>query len=235
MSERILLVFPPRFGLPSPSPFSTKAKLLLEMAGLDYVAKTGNVLKAPKKKLPVLIENGRTIPDSHFIRRHLEREHGIDFDRGLGEADRAVALALAALAEDRLYFAAMAERWLYPENQASLPQLMDLVPGPVRGLVTRMVIRQVRRDLHGQGHGRHTREEGLQIGREAIDAFAAHLGDRPFMMGAQPTSADASIYPMLANLRTPVIQTRLRAAVEARPNLVAYCGRMAERFPLPTA
>ena len=235
MTDRILLVFPPKFGLPSVSPFSTKAMILLEMAGLDYVAKAGNVVKAPKKKLPVLIEDGRTIPDSHFIRLHLEREHGADFDPGLSEAERAVSTALVALCEDRLYFAGMAERWLYPENQATLPQLMDLVPKPIRGLVTKMVIRQVKRDLHGQGTGRHSREEGLTIGRECIDAFAAHLDDKPFMMGPEPTSADASIYPMLIGNRSAAFQTALSGAIEAHPNLIAYCERMDERFPLPRA
>lgn len=234
MTARTLLVFPPKFGLPSASPFSTKALILLEMAGLDYEARSGNPTKAPKRKLPVLIEDGKTIADSFFIRRHLEIRHGIDFDQGLSGPERAVATAMIALAEERFYFASMAERWLYPENQALLPQMMDDVPKPVRGLVTRLVIRSVRKALDGQGHGRHTREEGIVIGRTAIDAFAGQLGDKPFLMGDAPTGADASLYPMLMGSRAEPFQTGLREPIEAHANLVAYCTRMAERFPLPT-
>ena len=234
MADRTLLIFPAKFGLPSASPYSTKAMILLEMAGLDYETKPGDPTKAPKRKLPVLIDGGTTIPDSHFIRRHLETTYGVDFDEGLSAVDRAVSTAMIALAEDRLYFAGLAERWLYPENQASLPELMDMVPKPIRGIITKLVIRSVRKALDGQGHGRHTREEGLAIGRSAIDAFAAHLGDKPFLMGAKPTSVDASVYPMLAGNRTRVFKTALRDAIEAHPNLVAYCARMGERFDLPT-
>lgn len=236
MTERILLTFQPAPGLPSASPYSTKAMILLAMAGLDYERRDGNPQKAPKKKLPVLIDGGETIPDSHFIRRHLETKYDTDFDAGLSDADRAVALALTALIEDRLYFASMAERWLYPENRASLVEMMkgSGVPGPIAGPVTSLVTRSVRKSLDGQGHGRHSREEGLAIGREAIDALAAHLGDKPYMMGDEPTGLDATAYPMLLGNLAPAFTTDLRGYVEVHANLMGYVERMRERFPLPT-
>ncbi len=235
MTDRTLLVFAPKFGMPSASPFSTKAMLLMEMAGLSYETRGADPTKAPKRKLPVLLEGGETITDSFFIRRHLEVRHGIDFDAGLSAAERAVSTALIALAEDRLYFASMAERWLYVENQARLPELLDTVPAPIRGIVTRLVIRSVRKALDGQGHGRHTREEGAEIGRSAIDAFAAHLDDKPFLMGEAPSGADASVYPMLLGNLSDGFRSRLRAPIEAHANLLAYRDRMAARFPLPVA
>ena len=232
--ERLLLVFQPAPGLPSASPFSTKAMILLEMAGLDFETKVGNPTKAPKRKLPVLIEGGRTIPDSHFIQRHLETEHGAQFDAGLSEAERAVATALVALAEDRLYFAAMTERWLRPENRGALQEMMrgSGVPALLVGPVTSLVARTVRRALDGQGMGRHSRDEALLIGRECIDAFAAQLGDKPFMMGDEPLGVDASVHPMLLGCRAPSFTTRLVDFIEAHPNLLDYAERMRERFPV---
>lgn len=236
-SERILLVFAPAPGLPSASPYSTKAMILLEMAGLDFTAKVGNPTRAPKGKLPVLIEGGRTIPDSHFIRRHLETEHGAEFDCSLGEGERAVATALVAMAEDRLYFSGLAERWMYPENKPALIEMMrgSGVPRLLADPVTSLVTRTVRRALHGQGMGRHGRAEALLIGRECIDAFAAHLGDRPFMMGDEPTGVDASIHPILLGCRAPSFTTELAAYVEAHANLLGYAERMRERFPITHA
>ena len=236
MADRTLLVFPPAPGLPSASPFSTKAMILLVMAGLDYEAKPSNPQKAPKKKLPVLIDGGETVPDSGFIRRHVEAKHGHDFDAGLDERERAVAVAMIALAEDRLYFAGMAERWLYKENRGALVEMMkgSGVPAFMAGPVTGLVTRSIRKSLDGQGHGRHSRREGLVIGQAAIDAFAAQLGDRPFLMGEEPTGADASVYPMLLGNIAPSFETGLKHMVEGHANLMAYVERMRARFPLPT-
>ena len=236
MADRTLLVFAPAPGEPSVSPFSTKAMILLTMAGLDYETKVGDSTKAPKKKLPVLIDGDETIPDSGFIRRHLETHYGVDFDAGLDARERAVATAMVALVEDRLYFAGLAERWLHNDNQAALVTMLRRsgVPGPIAGLVTNIVRRSIRKTLHAQGHGRHSREEGLRIGREAVAAVASQLGDRPFMMGDEPTGVDASVYPMVSSNIAPSFETALKAVIEAHPNLMAYVERMGERFPLPT-
>ena len=84
--------FGPAFGLPDPSPFVTKAEMLLKMAGLPYAVDTGGFNKAPKGKLPYIIDNGEIIADSTFIRWHIEREYNIDFDRGLSAEQREIAL-----------------------------------------------------------------------------------------------------------------------------------------------
>ena len=232
---RTLLVFPPIFGLPSASPYSTKAMILLTMAGLDFRSRPADPRKAPKGKLPVLIDGGRTIPDSHFIRRHLEREYGHDFDAGLDARERAVATAMTALVEDRLYWVGISERWLYPENKVPVLEMLGMVPAFAREFVRRLIARDIRRDLRGQGMGRHSREEALEIAEDVVATLAAQLGDRPFMMGNEPTGLDATAYPMLAGCMTPAFETRLRDMVAAHPTLVAYCARMGERFPFPTA
>lgn len=233
MSDRILLVFQSGGGLPSVSPFSTKAMILMEMAGLDYEMRVGNPTKGPKKKLPVLIDGSETIADSGFIRRHLEARYGVDFDEGLSDVERSQAVAFSALAEDRLYFAGLAERWLYPENREGLRAMIrEIVPTLIAAPLTAMIVRSTRKDLHGQGHGRHTREEGLAIGKEAIDAFAAQLEQKPFLMGDDPSGVDASVYPMLTGNLSTSFTSKLSAFVEAHPNLMAYAKRMQERFPL---
>lgn len=112
----ILQVFGPAFGLPDPSPFAMKADMLMKLSGLDYTTRADDVTKAPKKKFPVLIDSGEFIPDSTFIRLHLENKYGIDFDKGLGERDRGIAFAVEKMLEDNLYWAGMYERWMLDEN-----------------------------------------------------------------------------------------------------------------------
>lgn len=53
--------FGPAFGLPDPSPFCIKAELLLKLSGLPYQRVIGNLQRAPKRKLPVIVDDGATI------------------------------------------------------------------------------------------------------------------------------------------------------------------------------
>ena len=57
-----------------------KSLAQMRMSGLDFEMEVCDPRKAPKRKGPWLDDNGTAIPDSTFIRWHLEREHGIDFD-----------------------------------------------------------------------------------------------------------------------------------------------------------
>jgi glutathione S-transferase len=99
-----LYTFGPAFGLPDPSPFVMKAEVLLKMAGLLYRTDTKGLRRAPKGKLPYIEDDGERIADSTFIRWHIEKKYGIDFDRGLPREEQATAWAFEKLAEDHLYW-----------------------------------------------------------------------------------------------------------------------------------
>src|SRR4051812_24507485 len=90
-----LYTFGPAFGLPDPSPFVTKAEVLLKMAGLPYRTETSMTAfrKAPKGKLPYIDDEGVRVADSTFIRWHIEKKHGVDFDAGYDARARATAWA----------------------------------------------------------------------------------------------------------------------------------------------
>ena len=75
-----LYTFGPYFGLPDGSPFVVKAMLLLKMAGLSFSEDRSGYGKAPKGKLPFIDDDGARIADSTFIRLHIEKAHGFDFD-----------------------------------------------------------------------------------------------------------------------------------------------------------
>jgi hypothetical protein len=82
-----LYSFGPAFSLPDPSPFVTKAEVLLKMAGLTYAVDTGGFNKAPKGKLPYIVDDGETIADPTFS-WHIEKKYQFGFDRGLTRAAR---------------------------------------------------------------------------------------------------------------------------------------------------
>lgn len=60
--------------------------------------------------------------------------------------------------------------------------------------------------------------------------MADFLADKPFMLGAAPTSLDASAYAFLANLLWAPIDSPIRRHAQARPALEAYCQRMKARY-----
>ncbi len=228
-----LYTFGPAFGLPDPSPFCMKALMLLKMAGLEFRTETADLRKAPKGKAPYMDDNGTRIADSTFIRFHLESTHGIDFDAGLSEAERAAAWAFEKLCEDNLYWAIVYSRWLNDENFNAGPvQFFKAVPAPMRPFVVSMVRRQVRRDLKGQGYGRHSQAEADVLASRAIGHIAAYIGDKPYLMGDKPCGADAIVFATLASLLCDIFESPLLGATAKHKNLVAYCDRlMAQYFP----
>lgn len=222
-----LYTFGPAFGLPDPSPFVTKAEVLLKLAGLSYAKKRTDVRKAPKKKLPYIRdESGTVIADSTLIRLYLEHNRGIDFDHGLSPAERGAAWMIEKFYEDHLYWIVMRERWLIEANFAKGPRrFFDPLPAPVRPIVIGLYLRELRRSLWGQGLGRHSAAELEAIAARGIRAAADHLGDRPFLGGDKPCGADATVWAFTFGLLTPFFDSATRAVAEAHPNLAAYAER----------
>jgi glutathione S-transferase len=228
-----LYTFGPNIGLPDASPPCMKAEILLKMAGEPYGLDFTGMPKAPKGKLPFMDDAGTIVADSTFIRWHLEQKYKIDFDAGLTPRERAQAWAFEKLCEDNIYFAVAHARWVPDENfQRGPANFFSKVPAPIRPVVRTLVRRKVVKSLYMQGIGRHTHDEIAQLATRGIDALADQLGDNPWLMGAAPCSADASVFATVAGLLCPVFETPLLAATQRHANLVAYRDRgMARWYP----
>lgn len=226
-----LYTFGPAFGLPDPSPFVTKADVLLKMAGQPYKAEVGDMRSAPKGKLPYIVDEGETIADSTFIRWHMEKKYAVDFDRGLTAEQRATAWAFEKMAEDNLYWALVDAWWLDNANFRKGPvTYFQNVPALIRPLVTTVVRRDIRKRMKGHGMGRHSASEVTTLATRSIDAIADKLGSRAFFFGEEPSGIDATIFAFIAGALCPHFDTPIRTAAERRANLRRYVGRMAARF-----
>ena len=223
--------FGPAFGLPDPSPFVTKVEMLLKMAGLPYTVDTRGFNKAPKGKLPYIIDNGEVIADSTFIRWHIEKKYNIDFDRGLSGEQRAIAWAVEKMLEEHLYWALGYARWIDDANFEKGPRnFFNTIPAPIRPFLIPMIWRKVRRALHAQGFGRHSPDEIVMLGTRSINATADFLSAKPYMMGAEPTGLDATAFAFIAGILCPLFETPLRVTAERHDNLRRYVERMTMRF-----
>jgi len=219
------------FGLPEISPFVTKTEVQLKMAGLPYRKERAMPPASPKGQLPFIDDGGEAVADSTFIRAHIERRYGFDFDTGLSLAERAQAWAFERMIEHHVYWALVGARWVDPVNFAKGPAtFFRAIPAPVRPLLVAMIRRRLRRTLHGQGIGRHSPDEIVALGTRSVDATADYLGTKAFTMGAEPTGLDATAFAFVAGALCPLFDTPLRSAAERHENLKRYVVRMTARF-----
>lgn len=222
-----LVQFPRVWGR-NVSPFALKLETWLKLAGIPFEIRASmNLAKAPKGKLPFIVDGGREIGDSTLIIEHLKATRGIDPDAGLSWRQRAEATALQRLFEEHLYFIGVYSRYVDPEGWTTLRRdFFSALPAPARPLAARWLRRRVGRMLHAQGLGRHRPAEIYAMGRRDLEAIALFLGDRPFFAGDQLTTIDAVAYGFLANILAVPIETELKRAALEHTNLVQWCETM---------
>jgi glutathione S-transferase len=227
-----LYQFPPAFGLPNASPFCLKLELYLRMAGLPYRNRyTLELHKAPKGKLPWIDDDGTAVSDSGLIIDYLKHKFGDPLDHALTPVQRGQALAITRLLEEHLYWAVLYDRWIEaPGWEMTRPGFFGAMPWPLRSIVPWVARRGMRAELKGQGMGRHTLQQIHALGIADIDALAALLGDQDHFLGERATSVDAIAAAFLANILMVPLETSVKQAAAAHPNLVAYCQKMAQQY-----
>ena len=228
-----LYTFGPFFGLPDPSPFVMKGEMLLKLSGLPYQTNTRGFSRAPKGKLPYIDDDGTLVADSTLIRLHLEKKHGIDFDRALSARERGTAWAVDKMLEDHLYWVMVYWRWLNDANFERGPKaFFKRAPAIIRPLVS-----EDRAQEHPPQPARPRHRAALGSGDDG-DVRARHrfavriLGDNRYFLGDEPCGADATVFAFVAGALTPRVRFAAAHADREAANLVAYRDRMmAEYFP----
>lgn len=228
----ILYQFAPAFGIPNPSTFCAKVETYLRMVNLPYeLNNQGDLGKAPKEKMPYIIDEGQTIADSSIILNYLNQKYQCDLDIDLSPQQKAQSLAMKLLMEEHLYWAVVYSHWI---DEAGWPEIKQVffgsLPPVVRSIVPRIAKQKITKQLYEQGMGRHSREEIYDFAAKDIEAIAIFLGDKPYFMGEQPTSLDATAFGMLCNLVWLPFESPLRDSAMKYDNLSLYCERMRSRY-----
>lgn len=219
------------FGLPDPSPFVVKAMMLLKMSGVPFEIQPMSFGKAPKGKVPYIRDGDLLLGDSHFIGKHLERNHGVDFSGGYSPEDLAKGWAVARMLEEHLYFLLVWDRWMDDENFNNGPrEYFNIAPSPVRPIVRAIVRRKVRKMLHAQGLGRHTETERVELGKGDIDAVSSLLGSNRFLLGPRISEADATVYAFLSSTACSIFKHPLVEIIRTNGKLMDYLKNIQSQY-----
>jgi glutathione S-transferase len=215
------------FGLPEISPFVTKTEVQLQMAGVAYRKERAMPPASPKGQLPFIDDDGRAIADSTFIRAHIERKYGFDFDDGLEREQRAQAWAFERMIEHHLYWAMVGARWVDPENFAKGPaHFFDGALEHRREKLREDAQFRVAENYLLSGLGRHAPDDDVELAVRSLFALSVQLAEKPYLMGEKPCGTDAMAFAALAGILTPFFSSQLRERAEEFGNLTAYVDRM---------
>ncbi|MFZ3066781.1 MAG: glutathione S-transferase family protein [Gammaproteobacteria bacterium] len=227
-----LFQFPSFWHLPNPSPFCMKLETYLRMTNQPFeIVKIVDVRKTPKGKLPYIQDNDKIISDTSFIIDYLKKTYGDNLDNQLTDQQKAEALSIQRLVEEHLYWVMVYSRWIDNRNWPTLKKtFFGKMPPVLKSIIPYLVRKKVKRVLAAQGIGRHSEADIYALGIQDINALSVLLNNQPFFLGNQPTSLDASTFAFLLSILKAPIESPLKAHLEARQNLVAYCGRMWEKY-----
>lgn len=78
--------------------------------------------------------------------------------------------------------------------------------------------------------GRHSEEEIVQITCADLQALSDFLGDKPFFMGDNPTTLDATAYAYIGNFIKPPYKSPIVDYALQLSNLCQHYERMTQEF-----
>jgi glutathione S-transferase len=208
----------PLFGQPDPSPFVTKAMMLLKMAGIPFEAKPMSFSKAPKGKIPYIATVDGMLGDTHFIKCHLEEKYGADFSGGYSK-------------EEHFYFLIVHDRWVPNHNFSIGPaQYFNVAPAPIRPFIRSFIRSKILKMLHAQGIGRHSDAERAQLGRGDIEAIETLLVNKTFILGENISEYDATVFAFLFSAAATLFESEIGTDIRSRPRLMAYLERIRSAY-----
>lgn len=213
----------------NPSPFCAKVEILLRLLKLEHkvVGFQGNPAKFPNKKLPVIIDNGKTIADSSIIQGHLLKKAKVNLDYELSREQKAVGFTIQKMIEEYYYWALLHERWFIDSNWHKLKDdYFKHIPGLIRGPITNFVRKSTRKNAEGHGLSRHSDDHVLNEGRKCIRVISNLLGEKNYIMGDHISSFDVVVYAFIASTLHSPLGPDLQKEAFNHQNLVDYDKKM---------
>lgn len=231
--------YAPGWSVPCVSPFVCKVMYYMSMTGIAWRAVRQDLgrldLDTPHGQLPVIDDHGTRVADSTAIIEHLRATRGDRLDADASAADRAQMRAFTRMLDEHTYWVAVVQpRWretVHFERYLRIIAGTEQVSDELRAFADDFRFRVLNRFMNG-GWGRLDAAKVYARACADMDTLCDFLGDKPFFMGPQPRSIDASVLCMLRQVIDAPFDTAVKRHAAGKPRLLAYMSRMHERFGL---
>jgi glutathione S-transferase len=219
-----------------PSPFCLKVETYFRLAKIPFEKSVSFTafLKAPRKKLPYIVDDNKTIADSELIIDYVNNKYHVSLDDWLSPEQRAVSHTLRRMIEEGTYWVAVFERWMDPKVWVTYkPVVLGAIPAPMRNAAGVVLRRDYKRRLYGQGVSRYSPAEIKRIGERDVGAVATLLAEKSYLFGDKPSSVDAVVFGLLGNVYYAPLETEMKRTISSYPNLTAYLDRLHKLVAVP--
>ena len=222
--------------LVNPSPFCVKLELYLKVADIAYdKPKLAPGDMGPKGKLPYVKEqpSGESIWDTAAIINHLEKKGNSTLVEDLSADEKAQARFIVATCEEKLYFVLNYFHWQHKDNwPVTRAAYFWELPWGLRKLISGKAHKGMVKALYGQGMGRHSLEEVVDIGKQIVDDLALVLGDKATLFGTPKlTIADIVMYANLDHfVNTDIPYNPIGDYIRTKPNLVTFINSITKQY-----
>eukprot|EP01122_Echinamoeba_exundans_P008509 TRINITY_DN282_c0_g1_i3.p1 TRINITY_DN282_c0_g1~~TRINITY_DN282_c0_g1_i3.p1 ORF type:complete len:213 (+),score=66.88 TRINITY_DN282_c0_g1_i3:419-1057(+) len=202
--------------------------MYLRISGIPHeVVRGDHYFKSATLKLPFIQIGDKVINDSGLIISYLKKNFK-DIDAHLTAEQKSISVAFTRLVEEHLYFGSVYFRWIYEQSaKVWLPEAFRGVPFLLRGFISRMAQKGVKRDLWGQGIARFTDEEKLELMTSDLEALSTFLGKKKnFIVEGEVHELDIVVYSLLANILFVPMSSPLKERLNGYKNLVDFAEAM---------
>lgn len=225
--------FGSNLNMVDPSPFVLKVDIFMRMAGIqfEHVPSVNNLSRAPKGKLPFIVDGDITIADSHFIILYLKNKYNVDLDSQISSEQRHIGYLMAKSLDENLYWCLLHSRWADDSCWAYVKEaFFGSMPFPVKYIVPLIARRDIISALKKQGMGKHSEEEIKILARESFDSLSAILGQQTYFFGEAPCSFDVSAFAFLGEFILTTLDNEYNDIARSYDNLVKYCNNMQAQY-----
>jgi glutathione S-transferase len=218
------------FGVVDPSPFVLKVDAYLRLANIKYESfpSVDNLKKAPKGKLPFIIDGETTtVADSEFIISYLQEKFQIKLDSNLSAEQKSTAYLIGKSLDENLYWCLVYSRWVKDDTWIHVKKaFFGSMPFPLKFIVPPIARKGVTSALQKQGLGRHSDEEIKIIADRTFQSLSDILGEKTYFFGDSPCTFDATAFGFLAQFISVSLNNEMNDLARNYSNLVDYCNHM---------
>ena len=228
-----LYSFGSNFGVPDPSPFVLKVDIFMRMANIEFenIPDITNLRKAPKGKLPFIVDGDVTVADSQFIISYLQNKFHVDLDSSLSTEQKNIAYLIGKSLDENLYWCLVYSRWAKNDTYAHLKNAyFGSMPFPFKFIVAPLARKSFINALQKQGLGKHSEEEIKTIAQQTFHSLSEILSKKTYFFGESPCTFDATAFAFLSQFISVSLDTELNKLARQYRNLVGYCNNIKAKY-----